>query len=56
MVTLLFHENLKGRVKVLTETTYKAFERFGNAEKGNFDGKFISKYNEKGNLVKRIMK
>ena len=56
----LTEENLKGKVKSIKETTYKAIEKFGQIEKGDVlvdssavytdDGRFKI-YNEKGNKI-----
>ena len=56
----LTEENLKGKVKSITENTYEAVEKFGQIEKGDVlvdssavytdDGRFKI-YNEKGNKI-----
>ena len=56
----LTEENLKGKVKSITENTYEAVDKFGQIEKGNVlvdssavytdDGRFKI-YNEKGNKI-----
>ena len=56
----LTEENLKGKVKSIKETTYKAVDKFGQIEKGDVlvdssavytdDGRFKI-YNEKGNKI-----
>ena len=56
----LTEENLKGKVKSITENTYEAVDKFGQIEKGNIlvdssavytdDGHFKI-YNEKGNKI-----
>ena len=53
----LTEENLKGKVKSIKETTYKAIEKFGQIEKGDvlydvFNDPFITIiYNEKGDRI-----
>lgn len=56
----LTEENLKGKVKSITENTYEAVDKFGQIEKGDIlvdssavytdDGRFKI-YNEKGNKI-----
>ena len=56
----LTEENLKGKVKSITENTYEAVDKFGQIEKGDVlvdssavytdDGRFKI-YNEKGNKI-----
>ena len=53
----LTEENLKGKVKSIKETTYKAVDKFGQIKKGNvfydgFSSPFTIIYNEKGNQIK----
>ena len=47
----LTEENLKGKVKSIKETTYKAVEKFGQIEKGDVLNNDFNIYNEKGNNI-----
>ena len=43
--------NLKGKVKTLTETMFKAVDKFGEIQKGEIQGKDIILFNDKGNRI-----
>ena len=47
----LTEENLKGKVKSIKETTYKAVDKFGQIEKGDVLNNYFNIYNEKGNKI-----
>ena len=47
--TDLEKENLKGKVKSVTETQYRSVEKFGELQKGNLYEKYTFKYDYKGN-------
>ena len=42
----LFNENLKDKVKSVSESTFDAIEKFGEAQKSTFNSKLISNYNK----------
>lgn len=54
--SLYIVENLKGKVKSLTETTYNATEKFGEAEKISIASKKTFMYNSSAKLVKLQLK
>ncbi len=47
----LTEDNLKGKVKTLTESSYDAVEKFGEVEKSKLKEKQYSKYNDRGNKI-----
>ena len=47
----LTEENLKGKVKSIKETTYKAVDKFGQIKKGNVLNNYFTIYNKKGNTI-----
>ena len=47
----LTEENLKGKVKSITENTYEAVEKFGQIEKDITISSYFHIYNEKGNKI-----
>ena len=47
----LTEENLKGKVKSIKETTYKAVDKFEQIEKGDVLNNYFNIYNEKGNKI-----
>ena len=49
----LTEENLKGKVKSITENTYEAIEKFGQIEKGDvsYYAYAVTIYNEKGDRI-----
>jgi hypothetical protein len=50
----LTEQNIKGDVKSISATTYKAIERFGEIEKDSIALSFGFDYNEEGNQVGQI--
>jgi len=42
---------LKGNVKFIARSTYKAVEKFGEIEKDYLSSKYTDKYDEKGNVI-----
>ena len=47
----LTEENLRGKVKILTESSYRAIDMFGNVMTGELLHKTVHKYNDRGNIT-----
>ncbi len=47
----LIQENLKGKIKTITESNFKVISKFGEFKKGDALDTKVSKYNEKGNKI-----
>jgi len=46
--------NIKGRVKVCTETVYDAVDKFGEIQKTNLNSKIIYSFNSKGSVIEKL--